>query len=230
MRMANAQRLGEVCQALDYQFRQSDLLVHALTHPSAPGTRTAVPGYERLEFLGDRVLGLVVADMLFQRFPGENEGALARRHAALVRRESVARVALVLGLDKVLLLGKSEDDSGGRANVGTLGDACEAVLGAVFADGGYEPAAAIIRRLWTDLIGETVDPPVDAKTALQEWAQGRGKKLPCYQTTATEGPPHEPTFLVSVTVDGLPPAVGRGSSKRAAEQAAASALLEHVKP
>ncbi len=225
------ERLSVLCKALDYRFRQPGLLRDALTHPSVTTGRGAKKGgdYERLEFLGDRVLGLVVADMLFNRFPDENEGALARRHAALVRRETLARVALILGLDAALAVSRGEEESGGRANPSMLADCCEAVLGAVFADGGLDPAAAIIRLHWEALMAESATPPKDAKTALQEWAQGRGKPLPTYETLGMEGPPHDPKFLVSVRVDGLDPMNGRGSSKRAAEQAAAAAMLETVK-
>ncbi len=228
--MAGGDRVVQVSQALEYRFRRTELLEDALTHPSASQGRGVKrrTAYERLEFLGDRVLGLVVAEMLFRHFPEENEGALARRHAALVRREALARVAAVLGIDQTLLLSKGEEEGGGRHNPSMLADACEAVLGAVFADGGLEPAARIIRRHWQVMMSESATPPKDAKTALQEWAQGQGKPLPRYETLGIEGPPHDPKFLVAVTVDGLAPVTGRGASKRAAEQVAAAALLGRV--
>jgi ribonuclease-3 len=220
----------ELTDRLGYRFRQPDLLVQALTHPSvthgrAPGKATA---YERLEFLGDRVVGLVVADMLFARFPSEPEGALARRHAALVRRETLARVAEQFGIPDHLNLAKGERESGGHRNPAVLADACEAVIGAVYADGGFEPAQGLVRAAWEPLMEEALSPPKDAKTALQEWAQGRGKPLPAYVTEGAEGPPHDPIFLVSVGVEGEDKALGRGKSKRTAEQAAAQALLEKV--
>jgi ribonuclease-3 len=228
-------RLNDICRALNYQFSHLDLLEEALTHSSACPVRGRGAGgtkprasYERLEFLGDRVLGLAVAGMLFRTFPRENEGALARRHAALVRRETLARVAIILGLDQVLVMSKGEEDGGGRNNPTILADACEAVLGAVYADGGLEPAGAIVERLWEPLMAESVTPPKDCKTGLQEWAQGRGKPLPEYQTLGVEGPQHDPIFLVSVTVEGFAPVTGQGNSKRVAEQAAASAMLEKV--
>lgn len=224
-------RLARLTKALDYTFRHPELLEEAVTHSSVLAARHGkhrVPN-ERLEFLGDRVVGLVVADMLFHRFPSENEGALARRLAALVRREALARVALMIGLDAALSLSKGEEEAGGRHNLTMLGDACEAVLGAIYADGGLDPAARFIRRIWEPMMAEDLTPPKDAKTALQEWAQGRGKPLPAYTTLGTEGPPHDPKFLVSVKVDGLEPVTGRGTSKRVAEQAAAQAMLDHVK-
>ncbi|CAA7622297.1 ribonuclease III [Magnetospirillum sp. SS-4] len=217
-------------QALGHVFARSDLLTQALTHPSVgQGRRNSrsVP-YERLEFLGDRVLGLVVADMLFQAFPDEAEGALARRFTALVRRETVARVALAIGLDGQLAMAKGDEDAGGRGNPGILADACEAVIGALYADGGYEVAARFVRAHWSGLMSEALAPPKDAKTTLQEWAQGRGKALPVYTVAGAEGPSHEPVFLVEVAVDGVGSASGQGPSKRIAEQAAAAALLEKV--
>ena len=220
--------LDAVVEVLGYRFSDSQLLSDALTHPSAcTGRRTRrKTEYERLEFLGDRVLGLVVAELLYQRFPEENEGALARRHAALVRREALARVALTLGLERALVMSRGEEDGGGRQNRSMLADACEAVLGAVYADGGLAPAAEIIRRCWEPLMMESITPPKDAKTALQEWAQGKGKPLPNYRVLGIEGPSHDPMFAVEVTVLGLEPMTAHGSSKRAAEQAAATALLE----
>lgn len=223
-------RLQELARRLGHRFANPSLLTQALTHPSVVqgrAPRRATP-YERLEFLGDRVLGLVVADMLFHRFPTEPEGALARRHAALVRREALARVALVIGLPEHLVLSRGEEEAGGRANPGLLADACEAVIGALFADAGFAVAQEFVRGAWTPLMDEAAAPPKDAKTALQEWAQGRGKKLPVYTTVGMEGPPHEPTFKVSVEVEGVETVTAEGASKRVAEQAAATAMLEKV--
>ena len=216
---------------LEHVFADPRLLEQALTHPSAVA-QTRSPGqpaaYERLEFLGDRVLGLVVADMLLKAFPSEAEGALARRHAALVRRESVVRVAEDIGLAQYLRLSKGEADSGGRTNPGLLADAGEAVIGAMFLDGGFEVAARFVRARWQPLMAESARPPKDAKTTLQEWAQGSNRGLPVYRVVATEGPPHDPTFTVAVLVDGLPPVTAHGTSKRAAEQAAAAGALEII--
>lgn len=225
-----AARLHELAQRLGHHFADPALLTQALTHPSVVHGRAPrkVTPYERLEFLGDRVLGLVVADMLFQRFPAEPEGALARRHAALVRREALARVAQLIGLPGHLVLSRGEEDAGGRANPGLLADACEAVIGALFADAGFEKAQAFVRNMWTPLMDESAAPPKDAKTGLQEWAQGRGKKLPVYTTVGMEGPPHDPTFMVSVEVEGVETVTAQGASKRAAEQAAATQMLENV--
>lgn len=222
---------AELSALLGHAFARPELLTQALTHPSMQQgrkSRTSDP-YERLEFLGDRVLGLVVAEMLFTRFPDEAEGALARRHAALVRREAVARIATEIGLGRRLVLAKGEDDAGGRTNPGILADACEAVIGALYADAGFAVAARFVRSRWEPMMEEALAPPKDAKTGLQEWAQGRGKPLPHYQVLGQEGPPHEPIFLIEVSVEGVGSAVGRGASKRVAEQAAAGLLLEQVK-
>ncbi len=220
-------------EALGHRFAQPDLLRRALTHPSAIGAAArqrerGQDGYERLEFLGDRVLGLVIADLLFRRFTDENEGALAKRFAMLVRRESLARVAQAVDLGRHLLLSRGEMEAGGRESRTLLADACEAVIGALYLDGGLEAAADFVRRYWEPLMAEDLRPPQDAKTALQEWAQGAGLPLPVYRTVRTEGPPHEPLFAVEVQVQGQAPATGTGRSKRAAEQIAAETLLTQL--
>ena len=211
----------ELTERLGHTFKNAALLTRALTHSSA------VDGQgdnERLEFLGDRVLGLVVADMIQARFPEEKEGSLARRHAALVREETLARVARSLDIGSHLSLssGESADKSG------ILADACEAVLGAVYLDGGLEPAAAIIRRYWSPLMEEDLTPPKDAKTALQEWAQARALPVPSYSITSRDGPAHHPHFTIEVRLSSGATATGCGSSKRAAEQQAAEKLLESL--
>ncbi|MBF0093260.1 MAG: ribonuclease III [Alphaproteobacteria bacterium] len=222
--------LRELEREIGFGFADSPILREALTHPSAIVNlgRGRATTYERLEFLGDRVLGLVVADMLLARYPTEREGALAQRHAALVRRETLARVARILGLDRHLILSRGEEDAGGRNNPAILADACEALLGALFSRGGFPQAERLIRRLWSPLMEESATPPKDAKTTLQEWAQGRGLPLPLYQAVAAGGSAHEPVFSVTVTVEGEPSATATGSSKRLAEQAAAGALLEKL--
>lgn len=225
--------------AIGYRFKRPELLTEALTHPSAieaaprrRGRRRAVRGqsYERLEFLGDRVLGLVVAEMLWRRFENEPEGALTRRLAGLVRRETVARVAAELGLDRYLILSRSEAAAGAARNSGILADVGEAVIAAIHVDGGFEAARGFVERCWEPLIGEMAAPPRDPKTTLQEWAQGRGLGLPVYRTIEITGPDHGRRFTVGVTVGGAEEASATASSKRAAEAAAAAALLERLTP
>lgn len=222
---------SDLARRLGYNFKQPDLLVRALTHSStlANAGGAGERSYERLEFLGDRVLGLIAADMLLEAFPNENEGQLARRHVALVRQEALARVAREIDLGGYLYLARSEEDSGGRSNPATLADACEALIGALYLDGGIETAGRFIRAAWRAMLMESPSPPQDAKTSLQEWAQGRGLPLPVYREVGREGPDHAPVFTVEVTVSGQDSMGGQGSSKRAAEQRAAEEMLKKVK-
>lgn len=215
--------LEQLIERLGHRFRDTTLLKTALTHSSAAGR-----SYERLEFLGDRVLGLIVADLLIQRFPAEPEGALARRHAALVRRETLAEVALELDLGPHLRLARGEADAGGRENPAILADVCEAIIAALYLDGGLRAARGFVEPLWTPLLESARRPPQDAKTALQEWAQGRGLPLPIYEIVDRSGPDHEPLFTVAVSVEGLPVVTARGRSKRLAEQTAAEQLFARV--
>lgn len=202
-------------------FRAPELLAEALTHRSAGGRASN----ERLEFLGDRVLGLVVAERLMAAWPAEPEGALARRFAALVSAPALAGVAAGVGLGERLAMSASEAANGGRENAGNLANACEAVIGALYLDGGLPAAAAFIDRHWSGLIAAQTAPPVDPKTALQEWAQARGLGLPAYRIVAVEGPHHKPTFRVAAELADLGTAQAEGAGKRAAEQAAAARLL-----
>jgi ribonuclease III len=211
--------------ALGHEFTRPELLQQALTHPSA----TAKSTYERLEFLGDRVLGLVIADMVYRAYPAEPEGALARRFTALVRKEALARVAETIDLGSHLRVSRAEAEQGGRGSHNLLADACEAIIAALFLDGGFEVARRFVERWWQPLLAEQAEPPQDAKTALQEWAQGLGLPLPVYRLIASEGPPHDPTFEMEVSLPGRTPAQGRGRSRRAAESAAANALFSLLK-
>lgn len=210
---------------LGHRFRDRALLDLALTHGSAGGGPRS---YERLEFLGDRVLSLVIAHMLYARFAAEPEGSLARRHTALVRAETLARVARDVGLPALIRLSRGEEDLGGRDNPTLLCDVCESVLGALYLDGGYAAADTFIRKTWAPLMDETLAPPKDAKTALQEWAQGRGLPLPAYETVSASGPAHAPVFTVSARVEGHDAETAEGPSKRVAEQRAAALLMERL--
>ncbi|MCH7937437.1 MAG: ribonuclease III [Proteobacteria bacterium] len=216
--------LGELERALGHDFNDPDLLTQALTHSSATPDR--LQSNERLEFLGDRVLGLSLARLLIESFPGEDEGKLGYRFSALARAESLARVAENIGLAPYLILSEGEKDGGGRDNPGILSDAMEAVIAALYLDGGLAAAAAFIEGQWRPLMAEDPVPPKDAKTKLQEWAQGQGLPLPEYRVTAEDGPAHAPRFTVRVALHEMKPASGQGPSKQAAEQAAADALME----
>lgn len=215
--------------ALGYKFKSAGLLERALTHSSVRGTDAKRADNERLEFIGDRVLGLAIAEMLHLGHPEANEGDTARRYNVLVRGEACARIARKLGLGAHLILSASETENGGRDKDNILADAIEAVLGAVFLDGGFLKARDVIRRIWEETgPAQTAPVTADPKSALQEWAQGRGLALPHYVGLDRSGPDHAPQFTTEVRVSGLAPAQGSGPSKRAAEQAAASAMLAAV--
>lgn len=232
-------QLDDLMLVLGHGFSDQDLLRTALTHPSALTRRTGKTGprqkggqdNQRLEFLGDRVLGLVVAEMLYRTFGKEDEGAMAKRLAALVRQEGLAHVASSIDLGRHLILSRGEADGGGRDNAATLADACEAIIGAIYLDAGLEAARKFVERHWAGLIAADVSPPQDAKTALQEWAQAAGLPLPVYQVVESSGPPHDPIFTVEVRVSGgKRTAQASGKSKRAAEQAAAASLIAELRP
>ena len=215
-------------EILGHRFADPQLLAEALTHPSAHARRGPKQSYERLEFLGDRVLGLVVAELLWRRFPDEAEGELTRRHTGLVRRESLVEVARALGLGVFVILSPGEAQAGARDNASVLADTCEAVIAALYLDGGLEAARGFVHRCWDPLLQAAEKPPRDPKTALQEWAQGRGRGLPVYETIDVTGPAHKRVFTVSARVEGVEPATASGSSKRAAETAAAADLIARL--
>ncbi len=220
--------LGPLYEILGHRFADPPLLAEALTHPSAHARRGPRLSYERLEFLGDRVLGLVVAELLWRRYPEEAEGELTRRHTGLVRRESLVEVARALGLGAFVILSPGEAQAGARENSSVLADTCEAVIAALYLDGGLEAARGFVHRYWEPLLQTAATPPRDPKTALQEWAQGRGRGLPIYETVAVAGPAHKRVFTVSARVEGVEPATASGGSKRAAETAAAAELIARL--
>ncbi|MGD9537903.1 MAG: ribonuclease III [Alphaproteobacteria bacterium] len=212
---------------LGHRFAEPALLGRALTHPSADGTPAR--NYQRLEFLGDRVLGLVAARLVFERFPAEPEGALARRFNELVRAETLTLIGRGLGLGEALVLGASEEEGGGRDKPANLANALEAVIAALYLDGGLDAAERFIRRHLEPLIDDAEPPPKDAKTALQEWAQARKLGRPSYRTVAVSGEAHAPSFEIEVEIEGAAPVRASGASKREAEQAAAQALLDRLR-
>ena len=212
-------------ERIGHSFAELALLESALTHISALSGKSRAGSYQRLEFLGDHVLGLVVSEMLFRAFPKADEGELSRRLADLVRKETCAEIARAIDLGAVIKLGTSEANSGGRRRTAILADVCESLIGAVFLDGGYPAAATVIERLWGERMRAPTHPLRDPKTVLQEWAQGRGLPTPLYREVERTGPHHDPEFRVAVVLPELTPAEGTGRSKRAAEQAAAAALL-----
>lgn len=212
-----------------HSFSDQILLQQALTHASRVGMPDArTDSNERMEFLGDRVLGIIIADLLYQRFSSENEGALSRRFTALVRMEALARVAGSIGLAEHLHMSQGEAETGGRDNPALLADACEALIAALYLDGGLDVARRFVEENWQALLEEDPTPPKDAKTALQEWTQARGLGLPEYTVVDQSGPSHAPVFTVAVSVSGKPEQRASGPSKRRAEQDAASAMLADI--
>lgn len=213
-------------KTLGYRFTQPKLCEQALTHPStAKQVAGSVYNNQRLEFLGDAVLGLLVCEMLFTLYPLEAEGDLSRRQVALVNGSVLAEVARQLALGDYLVLSQSEADAGGRALASNLEDACEALIGAVYLDGGLEAVKPVIERFWMPLARQNLTPPKDPKTALQEWAQARGLPLPSYQVIQESGPSHAPQFTIEVFIKDKGKAQAEAGTKKAAERMAAELLL-----
>ncbi len=224
--MILSQDLGRLQDRLGHVFARPQLLIEALTHPSLGDA--ARPDNQRLEFLGDRVLGLVIAEALSRADPDASEGLLAPRFNALVRKETCAEVAQEIALGDVLRLGRSEMLSGGQRKQALLADAIEAVIAAVYLDAGFEAARDAVIRLWGGRINLVEDDARDPKTALQEWAQAKGLGLPDYCEIGREGPDHAPIFHVSVSIPTGQIADARAATKRKAEQAAAHSLLSQL--
>lgn len=210
-------------EKIGYFFRDQELLRVALIHPSLAGANN-----QRLEFLGDAVLGAIIAELLYQQYPNEAEGDLARRHAALVRGATLASVARDIGLGDTLNMSSGEAQGGGRSNPTNLEDALEALVGAIYLDGGMEAARSFVVPRFSALALALQAPPKDAKTALQEWVQAKGLKLPSYTVVGTEGSAHAPVFTIELSIEGHEPVQAQANSKRAAEQMAAEALLANL--
>jgi ribonuclease-3 len=224
----------DLAHTIGHVFSRPELLAEALTHPSiiasTPRSKKArraqiPPNYQRLEFLGDRVLGLVIAETLWRRYPGEPEGHLTRRLSRLVSGESLARIARDIGLERHLMLTPADAAAGAARNPSILADVCEAVIAALYLDAGLPATAAFIHRWWEKLIDEDASPPRDPKTRLQEWALARGLGLPVYRVIGTEGPDHALRFSIGARVAQSEETSATASSKRAAEAEAAAALL-----
>lgn len=222
-----------LARKLGHVFADPALLQDALTHPSLSSSKPSskiskASPYERLEFLGDRVLGLVVAHWLYALFPQANEGELAKRHAYLVNRDMLRNVATALKLDDDLRLAHGESANDLHKNLAAMSDATEAVIGALYLDAGFEVARTFIKTHWQPWVDADMEPPADPKTALQEYAQGKGLPLPQYSIIERTGPSHAPQFKIKVVVSGFEPVIAEGGSKRVAEKAAAQALLAEI--
>ena len=219
--------VGKLEEHLGYKFKDKSQLERALSHSSTVASpRLQVDQtYQRHEFLGDRVLAVTIAEMLLKAFPKADEGELARRFNGLVRNETCAEVAREIGVGPYIRLGEGEAQAGGRKKEAILGDVCEAIIGAIYMDAGFETARDIVKRYWERRMLEWTGPLRDAKTTLQEWVQGNKLPPPTYRLVERTGPDHEPEFTLNVEVPTLAPAQGRGPSKRIAEQDAARTML-----
>lgn len=207
---------------LGYTYKNKKLLQQALTHSSVSPHVT--DNYERLEFLGDRVLGLAIASLLYRIFPGEPEGSLSQRHTGLVCKETVALVARNIKLGEYMDVTNQEI----RDSENILCDVCEAIIGSIFMDAGCEEAIKFVNEHWRELIDKNVAPPKDAKTSLQEIAHIRGYGVPIYKMEGRKGSEHEPIFYISVSLKNLPPEIGEGRNKKLAEQEAAAKMLKRL--
>ena len=223
--MSRQNKYAELDTAIGCKFRDQDLLVRALTHGSVRQSANKRIDNERLEFLGDRVLGLVVAEHLHKSLPDVREGDLARRFNALVCGDTCAEVGKEIDLGRFLILSSSEADNGGREKETILADAVEAILGAVFLDRDFDAAKRVVHAVWGERLDEITTTKVDPKSALQEWAQSQSLRLPRYTEISRTGPDHNPCFVAEVSVEGMEPQRGEGSSKRSAQQEAARTLL-----
>lgn len=209
---------------LGYSFEQKSLLVQALTHPSLAGEAS----YQRFEFLGDRVLGLVIATWLFELYSDEDEGHLNRRFSSLVRGETLAEMTVCLTLDKHIRMTPAAQSEDTHKKPAVLADICEAVIGAMYSDGGFKVAEKFIRTNWADMMSQGPSVSKDAKTLLQEWAQKRTLPLPSYNEISRTGPAHLPVFIIEASVEGYGSAQATGTSKQQAQQEAAKTLLTEL--
>lgn len=209
---------------LQHQFANKDLLKQALTHASLSENKSS---YERLEFLGDRVLSFVIADMLFVTFPEDKEGALAKRHSTLVKQAALEKVAKSLDLPSHMYYAKRDKEQ--KPSPSMQADVVEALIAALYLDGGFTAADQFIRTHWAELVNAGHAPPEDAKSALQEWAQARGIALPKYDVLERSGPDHSPVFVVQVSLEGFKPQQAQSNSKQSAQKLAARTLLDIVR-
>jgi ribonuclease-3 len=227
MRERVSDSLEQLGDLLEHKFVNPLLLEEALTHSSVQSTRNS-KNYERLEFLGDRVLGLIIARLIYDRFPHEKEGVLALRFSNLVRRETLIKVSQKLGLERYLILARGERMSGGQSKPSVLADSCEALIAALYLDGGFEKAQQFVESYWAEEFESSDASQKDAKSLLQEWAQAQGMPAPDYKVIAVEGEDHLPIFTIEVQVQGYPALRTQGASKREAMQKAADLFLKEL--
>ena len=225
--MKNTYHQKEISKLLDYQFKNNRLLEEALTHASA--RKSSKVNNERLEFLGDRVLGLVIAEELLRKNPNSTEGEIATYYNSLVKKETCSFIAKEIGLENLLTLGKSVKRTNDRQKDKILGNAIEALIGAIFLDAGFDTSKQLVLKVWRKQIDIVRDIEAHAKTALQELLQSKGQEPPTYKQISRTGPDHDPDFCVEVVLGSGLNAIGNGSTKRMAETKAAEQILEKIK-
>lgn len=216
-----------------YTFKDRDLLMEALTHPSALGKRESrglkKKNYERLEFLGDSVLSMIIAEFLIKQYKNESEGNISKRHTALVCGSTLAKIAKRIDIPSMIIMSKGEESSGGRENEHILENVVESLVGAIYLDGGLEESRKFIHRFWRDMALKNIQPPRDPKTELQEMSQAYNRSLPIYELVEQRGTAHEPLFVVKVKIEGKGEALGEGKSKKEAEKKAAIKMVRLLK-
>lgn len=223
--------IDKLSALLEYRFANNDLLKESLTHPSIGQNlaRVKKPNYERLELLGDTVLALVVTELLITTYPEDDEGALARKRSTLICGNVISDIATKLGIQEYIIMSDGEEKLGGRNNPSILENIIEALLGAMYLDGGLEICKIFISKFWTEAIKNAVATPIAPKAFLQEWAQKHGKTIPVYTVTSRDGPSHKPTFTVEVIMSDMPPQQAQGGSRKIAEKLAAQQLVNMIK-
>ena len=222
--------MDSLYKKLDYKFKNSELLKESLIHPSFNlGVEKNSKDYERFEFLGDSVLMLVITELLVAEFRFENEGDLAKRRSLLVCRDMLFEIAQSLNLSEHILMSDDEHKIGGNKNPNILEDVIEAIIGAMYLDGGLEVCKKFITKHWLPRILSQPLPPVEVKSALQEWSQENGKGIPEYTVVKKEGEDHKPIFTIKVSLPGMPSFLGKGESKKIAEKDAAQTMLDYIK-
>ncbi|WP_168464116.1 ribonuclease III [Wolbachia endosymbiont of Ctenocephalides felis wCfeT] len=219
-----------ISKIINYEFTDSAILEEALTHPSVNkrNDKNQIVSYERLEFLGDSVLNMVISAMLFKLFPDEKEGALAKRKTDLVCGSTITHVAKEIELNNFIIMNNSERCNGGRSNAKNLENTLEALIGAIYIDGGFASAEKFVTQHWEELAKNIQTPPQDPKTSLQEWTQKNKLPLPEYELIKQTGPAHNPEFTISVCIENYGKASARATSKKVAEQKAAELMLEKI--
>lgn len=218
--------LDRFCQNLGYKFKNIETLELSLMHPSVNSNDRSSKNYERMEFLGDTVLNMVVTELLIEKFPLEAEGNLSKRRAALVCTDSLKKIALNIGLDKVIILSPSEEASGGRVKAGNLEDCLEALIGAIYTDGGLEEVKRVIEKHFGEYFDKMDSPPIDPKGYLQEWLHKMNYSQPEYNIISQTGPAHDPEFEIRLTVKEFPEILVKAKSKKAGQKLAAETFIE----